>query len=451
MPAAGCRVATVVAVVLSASVLSFASSVSEVELASVSAVGLLADDECSLESTGDAGGSPCAVNALQRQSVSLNSSLDADSAEISVDSGERANASGSWSHHIRHYAQDCWKACNGAGMCENWCGPENACCRFLHPSDPPECQGIRFWPLLHAHTCVHSPWGRGAGAPSPTGSRLIYTDPRLFKPSKAPLMDFYMYRAQTNETYDPENQDLGNAGGVLWYLHNEIVWHPHLKRSGTYFSHSKTRIERFRVKARATEPLYDLGMNFGVVNTFDSTKCTGPFKCDNFRKYGYTVGCETWVRGSSAFPHSQWVGKNVYPGAKWYSLPGPCSSKGLGDKTASCLREEPGGACHNDAEPTGEGNCTYNFAKVGEIAIDDLEGITDPEQFVANGGAEYDRKLDDGIHNHFWAKKGDVHADQWRINQFLRLFKEKYPDQPELEEPPCDFNKYKLFPGRHWR
>merc|ERR1719296_282946 len=102
-------------------------------------------------------------------------------------------------------------------------------------------------------------------------------------------------------------------------------------------------------------------------------------------------------------------------------------------------------------EPTGEGNCTYTFEKVGEISIDELEGITDPAAFIASGGQEYDRHADKGIGNHFWDRKSDVTANKWREERFLQLFKEKHPNLPELNEPKCDFDKYKFFPGKFHR
>ena len=45
-----------------------------------------------------------------------------------------------------------------------------------------------------------------------------------------------------------------------------------------------------------------------VMNEFDITECTGPFDCENFKRFGYTVGCENWVEGSAAnFPHQKWL------------------------------------------------------------------------------------------------------------------------------------------------
>lgn len=41
--------------------------------------------------------------------------------------------------------------------------------------------------------------------------------------SPAPLLTFCMYRAQENNTYPIENVKMGTLGGMMWYLHNEIV------------------------------------------------------------------------------------------------------------------------------------------------------------------------------------------------------------------------------------
>jgi len=347
----------------------------------------------------------------------------------------------------------CWYKCGGAGFCDNYCGPNNACCRYMASGNPPECHSVRWWPVLTFHTCVQTgikaeepPAGGVAPAPAP----YIFSHvPALLKPSDAPLLEFYMYRVQSAENYDPENQDMANIGGALWYLHNEIVWHKSLQRSGTYFATAKTRIEKFKVSTRATQPLYDAGMNFGVVNAFDLTRCTGPYHCDNFKTYGYAVGCEKWSDREAAFPHSQWYGKNFYPGATWYSLPGPCSSRGLGQKTKACLKSEPGGACYNTtAPPTGAGDCTYSYKRVGEVTINELEGLIDPGTFKAMGGSEYNKYSDKGVHMSFWDGKDDVDACQRRINSLEALFKSKYPDLPDLPDPACDFDKYKFYPGK---
>lgn len=403
--------------------------------------GLAADDECTASGGDDS--SKCALNALQHRTAAGRVRLDAGR-----QSGRRW-----WHAGVNHYARNCWAECQGAGMCEHYCGEGNACCRYGYSSsDPPECQGVTWWPVMHCHTCVKSPWTQpGPAQPAAPIPTTIYKDASLFQPSSAPLLEFYMYRVQSDEDYDPENQNLGNIGGMLWYLHNEIVWHPGLQRSGTYFSTAKTRLERFRVKMRATQPLWGLGMNFGVVNEFDFTRCTGPFGCHNFARFGFTVGCETWVKGSlSDFPHTQWDSVNFYPGAAWYSFPGACPSQPLNAKTEECRKREPGGRCTTGGDPTGTGDCTYTYEKVGEISIDELEGLEDPEQFLKLGGQEYDKDTDRGTIMHFWDDMNNVTANQIRIDHAHEVFRSKFPGQPDLPDPPCDFNKRKFFPGRYF-
>jgi len=424
------------------------------------------DDECDAE----AGSARCGINALQLRSVSLRDRADAAPEAMAQQAAGR----------IWHYALNCYQHCGQtAGYCSSYCGPGNACCRYLSSADPPECHTVRFWPVTMMHTCVTphmqqpapdttesstaapvdesytpspspSPSATEGGAPAPPP--LIFTNPKLFRPSDAPVMKFYVYRAQSDENYAPENQNVGNLAGILWYMHNEIVWHPHLQRSGTYFSTSKTRIEKFRVMVRATQSLYDLGMNFAVVNAFDSTKCTGPYHCKNFAEYGYAVGCETWEKGSgSDFPHGQWDNTNKYPSATWYSLPGPCSSRGLDEKTRECVISEPGGSCVMGGIPTGAGDCTYTYEKVGEIPISELEGITDEEQFKTMGGLEYDKTKDKGYLNDFWNDKFSEDACRTRVEKAEELFKTKFPDLEHLPDPVCNFNKWKFEQGLRTR
>lgn len=257
-----------------------------------------------------------------------------------------------------------------------------------------------------------------------------------------------MYRVQGDAEYPQPNHNMLNLPGGMWYLHNEVVWHDK-GRSGTYFASPVTRILKFKVQMKATQPLLELGMNFGVLNTFDSGQCTGPWACDNFQKAGFTVGCETWEPGApSNFPHAQWNGINHYKGSVWYSLPGPCPSEPYTKKTAACSKEAPGGLCPPGAVPDGMWNCTYQLEKVGEITIDSLEGIQDYQSFILEGGREYNPETDKGVHTSFWNGLQDDAACARRVQVVEQKFKEKYPDQPELVAPPCDFNRRVFFPDR---
>jgi len=279
--------------------------------------------------------------------------------------------------------------------------------------------------------CYSLPPPAPAPAPPPAPVPTARPPPSLSDPSNAPLLTFYVYRVQSDETWPLTNKNAGNLAGMMWYLHNEIVWHEG-GRHGTYFSHPVTRLSKYRIQMKATQPLYDLGMDFGVVNEFDSNQCSGPFACENLQSYGGTVGCETWQRGNpNNFPHQQWDGENHYPDATWYSFP------------------VQGHNCPPGVAPTGAGDCTYTFQHMGDITIDELEGISNYAAFARDGGREYDPRTDNGVHLSFWAHIADSRFCQWRVDQAKRLFSERYPDQPDLPEPVCNFNKHTFYPNRH--
>ncbi|CAJ1363880.1 unnamed protein product [Effrenium voratum] len=204
------------------------------------------------------------------------------------------------------------------------------------------------------------------------------------------------------------NVNAANLAGVMWYLHNEVV-----ERTPRKFG--ITKIIRFKavVQTRATQPLWEKGMNFGVRFAFDSGQATGPFECGRDKygpklcqgpfnrsfdvgmhngsvvgafewdTYGYFVGCNKL--GHFPFP----TYKIYYPGAVWWSLPGPCPSKNYTDWTDWCKEREPGGYC--DETPTGQGNCTWTYEDAGEITIDELTGIRNYSAFMASGRKEYMR------------------------------------------------------------
>lgn len=335
--------------------------------------------------------------------------------------------------------------------------------------------------LLLAGILAAATWMGGITALSPPGSSSANVEGEEFlykkhghhkkhhhrkAESSAPMYDFYMYRIQSAQDYSPENQNMGNIGGVLWYLHSEIVWH-HWIRAGSFSSNAKTRIERFRVKTRATEKMYQRGMNFGVVNTFDLGKCTGPFTCENIAFYGPNVGCESWTESTehklqrkqdekegkatkhgNNFPHQMWLGVNHYPKSVWYSLPGSCSSMSYWNHTEECEKQEPSGRCPaHIEEPTGARDCSYTYEKVGEISINELEGIDSFDKFIKEGKKEYVRRTDHGVGMNFWDLKNSSTACQMRIDRVEAVFKAKYIQQPDLPDPVCDFDTEKFFPS----
>jgi len=229
---------------------------------------------------------------------------------------------------------------------------------------------------------------------------------------------FYMYRVTGEENWPIENVNTASLGGVLWYLHNEVI----VARPRKF---GITRIRRFKVQVAGTRALEDINATFGVRFAYDTQKCTGagPWaseeECNKqYNKYGYFVGCNSL--GSYPFPTAAKGYPNHYPEAVWYSLP-------------------KGGRCNG--RPTGEANCTYSFTEAGDIAIDDLVGIEDyaslPEQWK-----EYDINSDKGSGFSWWDHKFDDWACRQRWEAARELWARKYPDtarDEDLPAPSCDF------------
>mmetsp|Transcript_46406 Transcript_46406/g.86714 ORF Transcript_46406/g.86714 Transcript_46406/m.86714 type:complete len:304 (+) Transcript_46406:90-1001(+) len=71
---------------------------------------------------------------------------------------------------LRHRGANCWYACGRqSGECSSFCGNGNACCRWRARHDPPVCDHVKWWPVIHWHTCVtpsktyHQPTDSGSG------------------------------------------------------------------------------------------------------------------------------------------------------------------------------------------------------------------------------------------------------------------------------------------------
>uniref|UniRef100_A0A7S4UXE0 Uncharacterized protein n=1 Tax=Alexandrium monilatum TaxID=311494 RepID=A0A7S4UXE0_9DINO len=271
-----------------------------------------------------------------------------------------------------------------------------------------------------------------------------------------------MYRAVSDKVYPPLSVNTASLGGVLWYLHNEVV-HQSPRKFGI------TKIIRLRVQTRATRPLFERGMNFGVRLAFDSGQATGPLVCRRrgarfefcgtaanatfeegahrhslarifeWDAYGYFVGCNNL--GTFPFP----LTPVFYPNAVWYSLPGPCPSRTFDRRDAACDAQQPGGLC--EGPPSGTGNCTWSYESAGEISLDELVGIPDYAAFSASGRREYVKELDRGYGFTWWDSMHDRLANLWRMQKIDALFAAKYPNltrDQDLPPPPCDFD-YRRF------
>lgn len=372
-------------------------------------------------------------------SVAVAASLDADfQVAVAVDARDdcavsalqlRAHASSQVQHNSS------WSSCTEIGcftavyfpgqcMCNMWCYTYSNCCWDF--------QAVCQSPPAPADPSPPPPLIQDSAAGSDASQGMVYV-PRvqtLSKPSESPAHTFHMYRVEGDKSYPWENVNTGNLAGVMWYLHNEVV-----ERTPRKFG--ATRILRFKVTTKAPSPLFQKGMNFGVRFAYDSGMCTGPYNCaEQFNKYGYFVGCN-YV---DQWPTDEWKGQNHYPGATWYSLPGPCSSKRFSDRSPACRFADPGGHC---ADPTGEGTCTYSYEPDCEISIDDLVGIADFRAFQAKGGREYSRRTDRGHFTTFWDSKSDDAACGRRLAAAEKLFAAKCGG--DLPAPPCDFNSNAFF------
>lgn len=220
-----------------------------------------------------------------------------------------------------------------------------------------------------------------------------------------------MYRAWSHEEYPPENINVGDLAGVLYYLHNEVVTTCPRK-------YDITRIKRLKLTFRVEQ--------LGHFVAFDQAKCTVP-NCDRiWEQHGFVVGCQQ----TPAWCHR--------PPGLWLSLPGPCPSERARDKTAACSRAHPGGRCDH---VTGHSDCTYSVEEAGEVALNDLVGIQgDYDRFCASGQREYVKHLGKGIGVDFWDGYGDPAKCDEREERVKQAFARAFPSMPsELDVPPlCD-------------
>lgn len=219
---------------------------------------------------------------------------------------------------------------------------------------------------------------------------------------------FYMYRVQSDETYQFENVNAGNVPGILWYLEKEVE----LTQCPRKFD--ITRILRFLV---TIHPPMSYAHNFGEFVAFDSGVCTTPSCMKGYDKTGYIVGCQNQTGAP-------------YQHAVWYSLPGPCPTTALEDRQASsCNRRYPGGMC---SHPDGENNCTWHAEPAGEVSLSEVEGIADYDDFCAKHGNAHTIP--------FWDGRGAAASNQQRIDKIWNIFKNKFPSMPyNFPEPSCDW------------
>lgn len=295
----------------------------------------------------------------------------------------------------------CYAKDEGLALCLPGCAPG------VHADDPPLYQTP--W------TCENLGPGPDAAPPRLPQAGYSPSNPALLRPSAGKLFTFYMYRAQSGAKYAYSNTNTGNLAGIMWYIQNEVVsgdW-------GTTDKYGITRILRLKVQMKATQPLLDRGMNFGVRVAFDYGQCTGPTCSYDWRTFGYNVGCN--LLGFYPFPKFA----TLYPDGVWYSLPGECPSKPYYSQTDECRRTEPGGLC---SIPTGAGDCTWNYKEAGEISLAELYGTQGKDRF--------------------WADGQNTTANWLKVKAARDLFESKYGK--DLPEPNCDFDEDAFYKGYDW-
>jgi hypothetical protein len=277
------------------------------------------------------------------------------------------------------------------------------------------------------------------------GAEEVYTHPPEPLPDEDyadenPPMEFYVYRAQSDQNYPMRNANLGDLEGVMWYLHNEIVGFPDPDYKIRHFNIS--RIIRFKASIQnPPEWFRERRTKFGPYQAYNAGKCSNnQGECDSYYRYGGVVGCQETAQEVAAY---------LLPDGRaplWYSLPGPCPTHEYGAKSQECIEQSPGGDCGKGNDVTGAKDCTFKLEWAGEVRLDDFlpptqDGYqTDLVTFLSAGGREYDKDGDQGVGANFWDGIHDPDACSARVDAVLDKFEAMYPRRPaSIGEPPeCD-------------
>jgi len=198
------------------------------------------------------------------------------------------------------------------------------------------------------------------------------------------------------------NCDAANAGGVLGYLHTEVI----------PSDMSPNCMRKFNINSIAVHQVTILNppgqQPFGEYLAFDSGKCTVPNCTEIFKERGYYVGSQS----QSGNP------RHSYKNAFWYSFP----QHGICDK------------------PNGTKNCTYSYKFKFLLDLNDLSSIPNYHDWCMNGGIEFERKgrinPDCCLTVHsvpFWKEPCNVELCNDRIQLLLDLYGAQGTKQ-------CDFH-----------
>ncbi|MBV9493595.1 MAG: hypothetical protein JOZ54_05080 [Acidobacteria bacterium] len=207
------------------------------------------------------------------------------------------------------------------------------------------------------------------------------------------------------------NTNAASAGGVLGYLHTEVI--PSLSNMSpdrrfnnidaiAVFEVNVLNVRRARLFP-SNDPQGDAS-SFGPYMAFNGGQAMPPWARDGIDRYGAYVGVQDQAHNP----------RHAYPG-DWYSFVGICPlSRWVTDEDGH--REKPSpcrtmptleGICNiPGGKPDGTPLCQYTYTYLGYVPLDDLVGITSKEHplcktgrtkractdyadFRRNGGDEY--------------------------------------------------------------
>jgi hypothetical protein len=273
-------------------------------------------------------------------------------------------------------------------------------------------------------------------------------------------MNFYMYRAQSDDNYAANNINMGDLPGVLWYLHNEVI-------VSTPRKFNVTRINRFRVTMMTTQEHYkSTGRQFAEFTAFDSGKCTVPGCEAIYEDKGFVIGCQNT---ESAQGLGNYVAHSHYPctpgddckEGTWYSLPGPCPEYDFENKDNGCNISMPGGQCQfeygegggvtgfDEAPVTGEKDCTFYAKWAGQVYLNELIGLPVIDNVL--GSPTAGQKIHHQAYTHWWTQGNqeyDVSSDTGNCvaNSDYDEDSDSYGEESNTPPPPggkqsikCDF------------
>lgn len=290
------------------------------------------------------------------------------------------------SEHQVGSMKECCDLCDGIAGCEAWAYSEQwSLCYFKSGvqgtyANPGIIAGVKMGPA--PPTPPPSP-------PTPTPPPAPPAPVPTPTPTPTPgVTQVSMFRATESPSlgkWTLENNNLADIGGVLKYLHTEVIVEHELPSTRLIRKYNVDVIGKWNFQVKNPAKILATNMvvstNFGPFVTYDYGQSTNPYFDDKLPVYGDWVGAQT----QEGDPRIE-VDVHMW----WYSLGGFCPNlqhkeKGTHDApNPQCMRyvDQPqvpiaGGKCsHGEAAPTGEAGCAYIYTDGGVVTVDQLAGLT---------------------------------------------------------------------------